>query len=132
MLRRLLLNTWLWITLSGLLFVSHGLWAWWMCSGAPIQRIGAPLIVIGIFVAARPFIRAGGLTAIIEKSLPRAGVYPLKAGEPHRIREAARPETEKDVRATQLSGPILIVLGTVLSGYGDLLANALLKFFGAC
>lgn len=114
MLRRLFLNTrpwitrqflniWLWITLSGILFVGHGVWAWWMCSGTPMQRVGAPLIVLGILIAARPFIRVGA-RAWIEMSLPRLGLFPIKLGEVQRVREAARPEIEKDIRAIHCTG----------------------------
>ena len=128
MMRRIATKTWLWVTLSGVLFVGHLLSALWTCSGTVMQRAGAALILFGLLIAARPFIRVGA-RVFIEMSLPRPGVFPLEGGE--LLRELARPEIEKDVRI-QIYGPILVLFGTFLSEYGDLIGDACLKFFGFC
>jgi hypothetical protein len=94
-----------------------------------MQRVGAPLIVMGIIIAARPFIRVGP-RVWIEITLPRVGVFPTGPGKIQRVVKRVRPEIEKDVSATQIWGPLLLVLGTILSGYGDLLADGWLKLFG--
>jgi hypothetical protein len=87
------------------------------------QRCGAALIVLGVVVAARGFLREG-VRAAVDRQLPRApGLFTVSHETVEKFRdqsEARRSEIETDVRAERIWAFWLIIVGTIASGYGDL------------
>ena len=123
--KRLAVSYWS-VTLVGA--VLFGLHAWWW-SARPAQRgeivsgFGATLIVVGLWVAARPYIRAG-VQGIAEAQIQAPQFLPdldeegriiaqTQAAYRQKV-EAAKP----DVRAERVIAVVVIVIGTGFNGYG--------------
>ena len=104
----------------------------WFTRGGPtaevISGFGAAFVVLGIWVAARPFLRMG-VRAMAEQSVqgtaPQAigwDVPPPEAGVAYQARiDAAMP----DVWAERVIAVLVIVVGTLLNGYGGVIARGL-------
>ena len=106
-------------------------WAWFFHSHdlAVAQRFGASLIVIGIVVTSVPFIRSGVREAV-ERQIPGAP-FPFYVSatiieDEIKRRHSIRPSVLTDVLAERVIGVALIVVGTFVNGYGDLLFKWLL------
>jgi hypothetical protein len=125
MLFRLVDAPWKIVLMTLVLILSHA--AWFRSGHEPvvIQRCGAALIMLGVLVAARGFLREG-LDAAVNRQLPRSPFAPYYSEEiDKQWREKCaelRPEIERDVRAERGWAFRLITIGTALNGYGDLSA----------
>ena len=107
---------------------------WYTVDKAPgdevVSGFGAALVVLGIFVAARPFLRAGvrgmaeqtGQQTQYQGYIDDIGTMEAasRAADQARI-EAAIP----DVWAERVVAVVVIVTGTLLNGYGPLVARLL-------
>jgi len=107
----------------------------WFMNSPPAQRgevitgSGAALIVLGLWVAARPFVRSGIEAATGQAMPPVRGVFPVAAKESHEYharREAQRPQIRRDVVAERVIAVVIIALGTLLNGYG----TPIVRLFG--
>ncbi|MFG1346401.1 hypothetical protein V5F59_16030 [Xanthobacter autotrophicus DSM 431] len=105
---------------------------WWLfVSKDPVivQRFGAFVIFIGILVAARPYLRRGPEEAV-RSALPRdPRNFSMGADAGAKRRELVAkltPEILKDVQAERVWGVATILFGTIINGYGDIVAKWLL------
>lgn len=100
--------------------VGHGAWLWIEREPGIVQRCGSALVVLGIVVGARGFLREG-VKAAVGRQMPRPlGVFPVSHETLMRSKErseAMRPEIERDVRAERIWAFCLIIIGTTLNGY---------------
>jgi hypothetical protein len=132
MMRRLALSYWT-PPLAGLVLLAlHLVWAirWEPGRRGEIATgFGACLIVLGLLVAARPYIRAGreGMYAQARPRHPGSFAIPHEATVRFRERVAATEhERRRDVDAERIYAVVVIVVGTLLNGYGP----ALVRLFG--
>jgi hypothetical protein len=108
--RRLAANLWTWI-LAGTIALSAHIWlAFELDNPQPIVRAGTLLTVFGLAVIARPIIRVGYAN--------------WWASTDREDWNETDPEKSKDALCVQILGPVMVIIGTLLSGYGDLLWNA--------
>ena len=92
-----------------------------MKRGEAVTGFGACLIVLGLLVAARPYVRAGK-ARLIDAALPQdmAGylVGETYLDDLRAAQDAARPEAERDFWAERVISVAVIIVGTALNGYG--------------
>lgn len=105
----------------------HERWLWRSAhAGEVVSGYGAGLIMLGVFVGARPYLRAG-ISRTVEAGLPPyrgAFLQGRGAAERHRERVAAlRPAVALDVWAERVVAVLVVLLGTFLNGYGTPLAR---------
>jgi hypothetical protein len=122
----------LWIEWLGWLVafavLSGGHFVWMMRCNDPViaQRFGAALIVLGIGIAARPFLRTGLKTSVDHAmpggSLPYYVSHEMLA-ERATMQKAARPGILFDILAEKVVGVSCVLIGTVINGYGDIFAK---------
>ena len=126
-LRQVLASNWT----SGLALMAmswlHWRWLWRSAhAGDVLSAYDAGLVVLGILVGSRPYLRAG-FAGLVEAGLPQddAGylVGPDYLQELEREREAARPQATRDVLAERVVAVAVVVLGTLLNGWGTPLAR---------
>ncbi|MEE7441104.1 hypothetical protein [Methylobacterium oryzae] len=132
MLRRLSLSYWTPVVAGLVLLGLHLTWAirWEPAKrGEAVTGFGACLIVLGLLVAARPYIRAGR-QGMYDAARPRhPGAFAMAQGSSARFRarvEASEPERRRDVDAERIYAVAVIVAGTLLNGYG----SPLVRLFG--
>jgi hypothetical protein len=81
-------------------------------------------VVLGVFVGSRPYIRAGW-AKLVSDNLPAYGASFMTdddTAREHRERvEAERPKVVRDVLAERVGAVVVVVVGTLLNGYGPLL-----------
>lgn len=98
-------------------------------------RFGAALISLGIVVTARPYFRTG-LRAAVNRQLPAGLLEAVSHSPPHHPpsgyssiqllkqqqaeHKIVRPGIVHDIVAEKVIGVALILLGTLVHGYGDL------------
>lgn len=96
--------------------------------GEVVSGFGAVLVVLGVFVGSRPYIRAG-VAGLIEAGLPALGagflIGPDTYREHQELVEKVRPQVTRDVWAERVVAVAIVILGTLLNGYGPLLARVL-------
>ncbi len=117
MVRKLLASPVTWFFLTLIAVVSHVYWAISVKSCVPMSRVGSLITLFGVATAARPIIRKGAYTWIAEMWFkdvdPRLiGGEKAESDEDFQVRE--------DAFSLQLMGPLLIFVGTIVWGYGDL------------
>ena len=134
MMRRLALSYWTPI-LAGLVLL--GLHLVWAIRWDPARRgeiatgFGACLIVLGLVVAARPYVRAGRGATVAHNMPPLDGLFlgPDQTAEEMEAeiaeREAERVRIAKDVVAEREVAVVVIAIGTLLNGYGPALVRLL-------
>jgi len=127
--RKFLSRLWVWIFVAVIAVTAHLYWAIRTGKAEWLQRSGASVIICGIFIVARPLIRSG-VDRIANQQLPRyPGTFAMATDSWKKHDDAIakiRPEIVRDVQAERFFGVVVIVIGTVLNGYGDLL----LRWFG--
>nr|WP_137830886.1 hypothetical protein [Methylobacterium sp. L1A1] len=111
-----------------------GLHLAWAIRWEPARRgeiatgFGACLIILGLWVAPRPYIRTG-LGPIIEAALPRSRATfllgPDHGDKIRAARAAAEPEVRRDVIAERIVAVGVVMVGTLLNGYGPPLVRLL-------
>lgn len=114
---------------GGVVLVLH---LWWLASadhqGEVISALGAVATVFGIWMASRPYVRLG-IAGMIEAGLPKddAGFLtgPNWFEEFRAIQDAARPGVTRDVWAERVIAVTVVVIGTLLNGYGTPIARVL-------
>lgn len=96
--------------------------------GEVVSGFGAVLVVLGVFVGSRPYIRAG-VGGLIEAGLPALGAGFLIGPDTYRkhqeLVEKVRPQVTRDVWAERVVAVAVVILGTLLNGYGPLIARLL-------
>lgn len=123
-LRRVALSHWTPILAGVVLLGLHVAWAirWEPTKrGEVVTGFGACLIVLGLLVAARPYLRAGRNAAADQAMSPLLGAFAIPAAESiryHERREAGRPQVRRDVIAEREIAVGVIAVGTLLNGYG--------------
>lgn len=132
------LHWWTWIGYAAaLLILAVGHVAWFVAAREPEigLRFGAALICLGIVVTARPYFRIG-LRETVDRQLPAGllgAVSPLAPRQlptdylSHKLlrqqkarHKFMRPGIVHDVVAERVIGVVIILLGTLVHGYGDL------------
>jgi hypothetical protein len=116
--------------------IAAGHIAWFFAAHEPEigARFGAAVTCLGIIVTARPFFRTG-LQETVDRQLP-AGLHDAVRPSPHTptseytsrqhlqrkqaTHKRLRPGVVHDVIAERVVGVVLILLGTLTHGYGDL------------
>ena len=105
----------------------HERWLWRSAhAGEVVPGYGAALVMLGVFVGARPYLRAGVQRMVIA-GLPAFGgsfygSYGMVAEHNERVR-AALPGVTLDVWAERVIAVAIVLLGTFLNGYGTPLAR---------
>ncbi len=93
-----------------------------------LSGFGAALVGLGALVALRPYFRAG-FAGLVQAGLPvyGAGFWSSEDTlQAHRERVAAeRPRVVLDVLAERVIAVVVVILGTLLNGYGPLVARML-------
>nr|AGO88406.1 protein of unassigned function [Methylobacterium oryzae CBMB20] len=109
---------------------------WWLLDpkhhGEVVTGFGASLIVLGVWIAAAPYIRTG-FAALVEKTMPRSNrsfmgkTRTPEEREAERVaREAERKKVAADLAAERFVAAGAVVVGTILNGYG----STLVRLFG--
>lgn len=96
--------------------------------GEIVTGFGASLIVLGLFVAARPYIRAGREGMYAQARPRHPGAFAVSHEATVRFREhvdATERERRRDVDAERIYAVAVIVVGTLLNGYGPVLVRIL-------
>jgi hypothetical protein len=118
------------------LFIVAGHIVWFAVSREPEigLRLGAALICLGIVVTARPYFRIG-LRETVDRQLPPGLLDAITSSQPqphsdysslrllrqHKAEhKRVRPGIVHDVMAERVIGVALVLLGTLVHGYGDL------------
>lgn len=129
MMRRLATSNWIAAVLGMTIVAVHVAWAvWWEPTkrGEILTGFGASLIVLGLLVAARPFLTTG-LEAAIDREAS-AAPSPILSGartdDPDLLRR--RAEAKGYILAERVVAVLLIAGGTLLNGYGP----PLVRLFG--
>lgn len=130
--RPFVLPYWILLLAGAGLLGMHVAWAIW---GEPDKRgevvtgFGALLIVLGLIVAARPYLRLG-LGPFIQNALtPDVAAYATDESYDEQLRAthaAELPEATRDAWAERVIAVAIIAFGTLLNGYGP----ALVRFCG--
>ncbi len=116
--RKLAISRAFWVIVAVVTFALHVAWARNTHGGANLARCGALWAVYGAALLARPVIRQG-YTAwfVASQKVGGAGLIP-SAAEIEEDRQIGL-----DAGSIQIIAPVLIVGGTILWGYGDLLGD---------
>jgi hypothetical protein len=123
---RAVLGLW-WAILSA--FAILGAHLWWAvarCEGSYLQRGGAALIILGIFVASLPYWRQRPDDLVQRQNPVRVVALTSESGTSlSDRRNAAMPQATEDVLTERYLGVFFIVLGTAINGYSDLILRSL-------
>ena len=107
---------------------AHVAWGVWLeptKRGEILTGFGACLIVLGLLVAARPYL-ATGLDALVDKEASAAPAPVLSGGRtdaPNLL--AKRAEARDNILAERVTAVLVIGTGTLLNGYGPPLIRLL-------
>ncbi|MGI4763568.1 MAG: hypothetical protein ACRYGP_00615 [Janthinobacterium lividum] len=95
-------------------------------AGDVLSAYGAGVVILGVMVGSRPYLRAG-VARLIERDMPEegAGVFggPVYDAEVARLRREALPGVTLDVWAERVITVAVVVVGTLLKGWGTPLAR---------
>jgi hypothetical protein len=112
-----------WLALGMALTTSHLFWLFCTRDPVVIQRFGAGLGVVGALSIAVPYLR--NIEGEVASRLPRSGGLfprsPERAERDRERREAAKPRVRSEVVQERIWGALVVVVGALLNGYGDLL-----------
>jgi hypothetical protein len=116
--RRLLIERRIVLALAAAAIIAHVLWAYGSRNGADLARCGALWSVLAGVLIARPIIRLG-YANWYQKSRS------IDGGSFEETLEEAEAERQAGIDAlnVQVYGPALLIAGTLLWGYGDLLSQ---------
>ncbi|UTD26126.1 hypothetical protein [Bradyrhizobium sp. WD16] len=109
-------HPWFFVIVALIVGISLGLLRWRtglpVSTSATLATFGAFMACCGVITIGRPMIRAGGYRAWFEKSriIDEGHIVPT----PEEIEEAK--QGEKDAAALQITGPALVIVGTMLNG----------------
>lgn len=122
--RGLFSSEWTAVGIGAVMLLLHGWWFWTSNHQAEVlSGFGAALTVLGVFVAAQPYIGKG----LYETAREQVGI--CNPGDSPRLEPLQDEETESEgvrhVLKERVYGVILISVGSVLNGYGPALARAL-------
>jgi len=135
MLRRLAASYWVQAASAVGAVLLHAVW--WSADpkhhGEIVSGFGAALIVLGVWIAAGPYIR-DGFAVLVEKAMPRRHgrtfLLPSRTPEQRAADEAAREVQRRrvalDVAAERFVAAVVVAVGTILNGYG----SPLVRLFG--
>lgn len=112
-----------WAVMSGL----HWRWLWHSAhAGDVLSAYGAGLVVLGVLVGSRPYLRAG-FSQLVAAGLPQYDGAPFSTGdrwqEHKALVEDERPRVRRDVLAERVIAVGIVVIGTLLNGWGTPLAR---------
>ncbi len=130
MLRTIAASYWTALALGALAVFLHVRWYTVdKAAGAEVvSGFGAALVAFGVFVGSRPYIRAG-IAGMIKAGLPDggAGVFggPTYDASLKAVHDKVRPEVTRDVWAERVIAVAVVIVGTLLNGYGTLIARLL-------
>jgi len=101
-----------WVAVAALVFLALAVVRCPASRAAAIATYGAFLACCGVVTIGRPVIRVGGYKAWVEKS------HHIDYGHIGQTPEETAEEAEelKDARAVQWTGPLLVIVGTMLNG----------------
>ena len=112
-----------WAVMSAL----HWRWLWRSAhAGDVLSAYGAGLVVLGLLVAARPFIRAGVRPTAIQSvaaQAPQTFGYGGPRPEAYAAHDARVGAAMPDVWAERVVAVGVVVVGTLLNGWGTSLAR---------
>lgn len=95
-------------------------------AGDVLSAYGAGVVVLGVLVGSRPYLRTG-VARLIERDMPDggAGVFggPVYDAEVARLRREALAGVTLDVWAERVIAVAIVVVGTLLNGWGTPLAR---------
>ncbi len=130
MVRRVLLSDWtvLWLLALGVFLHARWYGVGKAIGGEVVSGSGAWLVALGVLVASRPYIRAGW-DRLINAGLPAYGAGFMTDDDTlrkhHELLKVERPKVVRDVLNERVIAVVVIVVGTMLNGYGPLIARAL-------
>jgi hypothetical protein len=120
--RRWTINAKLWGSIAAVALLLHVWWAISVRSGAPIARCGALWVLLGLIVVGRQILRQWPITwheyILYGDAWPTSP--PAEEG-PRKAYFEERWQRLLDAKSNQMLGPLLILFGTALWGYGDLI-----------
>lgn len=99
--------------------------------GEVVSGLGAALVVLGVWVGGRAYVRSGIHGAAVQATTTRALVINTDehGGDMGAAIAAAKAkraaEVEPDMIAERVVAVVVVVLGTLLNGYGSLIARVL-------
>lgn len=103
----------------------------WYIRGGPAAEVfsgfGAALVVLGIWIAARPYLRVG-LQKLVSAAVPPMVIGGMGYGDEDKAiqqRQDAAANAKRDIVAERVIAVAVIVIGTVLNGYGPVIARGL-------
>jgi hypothetical protein len=123
MFARAVLGSWWAILLVFAVLGGHLWWAVARCEGSYFQRGGEALIILGIIVASQPYWRQRFNDLVQRQNPIHMNGFVTSVNDDIELcnrREAAMTEAAKEVLEERYIGIIIIILGTAINGYGDL------------
>lgn len=100
------------------ILIIHTFFAFYYHEDSFVQRGGSLIILTGLVITGRPVIRLGYAKWYVLSRI-------IDGGEPDNTPTEQDIQEEYDARCTQLYGPVTVVLGTIINGYGDKLYKLL-------
>ncbi len=95
-------------------------------TGDVLSAYGAGVVVLGLLVGSRPYLRIG-VTGLIERDMPEGGAGvlggPVYDAEVAKLRRDALPGVTLDVWAERVIAVAVVIVGTLLNGWGTPLAR---------
>lgn len=110
------------------LHLAWGIWGEPHHRGEVVSGYGSCLIVLGLLVAARPYVLGGREAATsraMKPSLHHATMSHEHSAPSHQEREAERAQVRSSVIAERETSVVMIAIGTLLNGYGPPLIRVL-------
>ena len=112
-----------WAAMSAL----HWSWLWRSAhAGDVLSAYGAGLVVLGVLVGSRPYLRTG-FAQLVESGLPQYDGMTFSTDERWQAHKALvaseRPKVRRDVWAERVVAVVVVVVGTLLNGWGTPLAR---------
>ena len=90
-------------------------------AGDVLSAYGAGLVVLGVLVGSRPYLRtgfAGLVDAVLAQDDAGYLIGPDYLRELEEQRRAARPQAVRDVLAERVIAVVVVIVGTLLNGWG--------------
>jgi hypothetical protein len=108
--------------------LAWGVWGEPQHRGEVVSGYGSCLIVLGLLVAARPYVLGGreaATTRAMKPPLQQAAMSREHSATYHQEREAERSQVRSSVIAERETSVVMIAIGTLLNGYGPPLIRVL-------